>query len=121
MSPLSRTLPVASVESLFLVSHMRYSASTIRDTFRRSTDVKDKSASDAATRIRDAMIARGISNPSELARRLGVPRQTVHRWLNGDVRNMTHEHLFRLGDALNISGRWLALGDVDPSKYKVKD
>jgi hypothetical protein len=34
---------------------------------------------------------------------------------------MTHEHLFRLGDALNISGRWLALGDVDPSKYKVKD
>lgn len=83
--------------------------------------MKDKSPSDAITRIRDAMIARGISSPSELARRLGVPRQTVHRWLNGDVRNMTHEHLFRLGDVLNISGRWLALGDVDPSKYKVKD
>jgi len=77
-------------------------------------------ASSAPARIRDAMIARGIASPAELARRLGVPRQTVHRWLNADVKNITHEHLFRLGDVLNISARWLALGDVDPSKSKMK-
>jgi len=77
--------------------------------------------STAPARIRDAMIARGISSPAELARRLGVPRQTVHRWLNADVKNITHENLFRLGDVLNISARWLALGDVDPSKSKLKN
>jgi transcriptional regulator with XRE-family HTH domain len=72
-------------------------------------------------RIRDAMIARGIAGAGELARRLNLPRQTVHRWLRGSIKNMTYENLFRLADHLNVSARWLAVGDVDPSKYMVKD
>ncbi len=72
-------------------------------------------------RIRDAMIAAGIEGVGDLARRLGLPRQTVHRWLQGSIKNMTYENLFRLADLLNVSARWLAVGDVDPSKYIVKD
>lgn len=72
-------------------------------------------------RIRAAMIAAGIVNPATLARHLDLPRQTVHRWLSGCIKNMTHDNLFSLADALDVSARWIALGDVDPSKYLLKD
>lgn len=74
-----------------------------------------------SSRIRDAMLAQGVANPAELSRRIDLPRQTVHRWLNGDTKNMSVENLFRLADALNVSARWLALGDVEPSKYVIKN
>jgi len=83
--------------------------------------MKAKSKSTQNDRIRDAMISAGIATPAELARRLDLPRQTVHRWLGGNIKNLTYENLFRLADLLNVSARWLAIGDVDPSKYLVKD
>lgn len=83
--------------------------------------MKTKPKSTQHDRIRDAMIAAGIAGPGELARRLRLPRQTVHRWLAGNIKNLTYDNLFRLADLLNVSARWLAIGDVDPSKYLVKD
>jgi transcriptional regulator with XRE-family HTH domain len=77
--------------------------------------VKPSQDASIAGRIRGAMIAGGIPGAAALARRIGLPRQTVHRWLNGDTKNMTHENLYHLADALNVRARWLALGDVDPS------
>jgi len=74
-----------------------------------------------SARVHDAMIAHGITNVSELARRLELPRQTVYRWLTGDIKHLSVENLFRLADLLNVSARWLALGDVEPSKYVIKN
>lgn len=61
-------------------------------------------------RIRIGMALAGIRNGSELARRMKVNRQTVHRWLDGQGDKLTPEMLFKLGDALNVNVRWLALG-----------
>jgi transcriptional regulator with XRE-family HTH domain len=83
--------------------------------------MKEVSFAHQHERIRAAMLAAGYANPGMLARRLKLPRQTVHRWLAGGIKNMTYDNLFALADALNVSARWLALGDVDPSKYLLKD
>lgn len=52
----------------------------------------------------------GLKNPSELARKMNIHRQTVHKWMNGEVTDLTPEMLFRLSDTLNVNARWLALG-----------
>jgi transcriptional regulator with XRE-family HTH domain len=64
-----------------------------------------------ASRIRQAMTNGGIRSVAELGRRLDLPRQTVHRWLNGDTKNMTHTNLYKLADVLQVRARWLVLGD----------
>lgn len=63
-----------------------------------------------AERIRAAMAQSGISNPSELARRMGVSRQTVQNWVTGRTDKLTPEMLYKLCDAVNVNGRWMALG-----------
>lgn len=67
-----------------------------------------------ATRIRTAMAACGMKSVAELGRRIGLPRQTVHRWINGDTKNMTHENLYKVADVLQVRARWLAVGDTSP-------
>ncbi|MDP1535870.1 MAG: helix-turn-helix transcriptional regulator [Burkholderiales bacterium] len=69
-----------------------------------------------ATRIRTAMTACGMKSVAELGRRIGLPRQTVHRWINGDTKNMTHENLYKVADALQVRARWLAVGDTAPAQ-----
>lgn len=56
------------------------------------------------------MAARGLTRPSELARRMKLSRQTVHNWTTGRGENLTPEMLYRLADALEVNPRWLALG-----------
>lgn len=63
-----------------------------------------------AGRIRIGMASAGISSPAELARRMKVNRQTVHRWIAGEGDKLTPEMLFRLADALEVNPQWLALG-----------
>lgn len=63
-----------------------------------------------AERIRAAMAQAGISTPSELARKMGVSRQTVQNWVIGRSKNLTPEMLYKLCDAVNVNGRWMALG-----------
>jgi transcriptional regulator with XRE-family HTH domain len=69
-----------------------------------------------AVRIRTAMTACGMKSVAELGRRIGLPRQTVHRWINGDTKNMTHENLYKVADALQVRARWLAVGDTAPEQ-----
>jgi transcriptional regulator with XRE-family HTH domain len=69
-----------------------------------------------AVRIRIAMTACGMKSVAELGRRIGLPRQTVHRWINGDTKNMTHENLYKVADALQVRARWLAVGDTAPAQ-----
>ena len=77
-------------------------------------------AKSIAARIRTAMAACGMKSVAELGRRIGLPRQTVHRWINGDTKNMTHENLYKVADALQVRARWLAVGDA-PEKVNVWD
>lgn len=74
-----------------------------------------------ATRIRMAMAACGMKSVAELGRRIGLPRQTVHRWINGDTKNMTHENLYKVADALQVRARWLAVGDTAPAQLDLAD
>ncbi|MEY4599186.1 MAG: helix-turn-helix protein [Pseudomonadota bacterium] len=74
-----------------------------------------------AARIRTAMAACGMKSVAELGRRIGLPRQTVHRWINGDTKNMTHENLYKVADALQVRARWLAVGDTAPAQIDLAD
>jgi transcriptional regulator with XRE-family HTH domain len=68
------------------------------------------------------MAQAGIKNMSELARRMKVNRQTVHRWLDGQGDKLTPEMLFKLADALNVNARWIAFGPPEtPVKPMVLD
>lgn len=72
-------------------------------------------------RISDAMMAAGIRTPSELARRMGLPRQTVHRWLSEGIGNINYKNLLKLSDALNVNARWIMYGEIGRIKLPIKD
>ncbi|MDP2398276.1 MAG: helix-turn-helix transcriptional regulator [Burkholderiales bacterium] len=74
-----------------------------------------------ASRIRTAMSACGMKSVAELGRRIGLPRQTVHRWINGDTKNMTHENLYKVADVLQVRARWLAVGDTAPAQIDLAE
>ena len=63
-----------------------------------------------AERIRAAMAQAGIANPTQLARKMGVSRQTVQNWVSGRTDKITPEMLYKLCDAVNVNGRWMAMG-----------
>lgn len=65
-------------------------------------------------RIRIGMAAKGIKNPADLARRIKVNRQTVHKWLAGQVTKLEPEFLFKLADELGLDPRWLATREGEP-------
>lgn len=67
-------------------------------------------------RMHGAMAAAGIRTPAELARRLSLPRQTIHRWLSDGIENINYRNLLNLSDALNVNARWLIFGEVGPIK-----
>ena len=71
-------------------------------------------------RIRSVMQTARIGNASELARRLGLPRQTVHRWLTDGIANITYKNLLKLADTLNVNARWIVFGEVGPLKPPIK-
>lgn len=63
-----------------------------------------------AERIKAAMAQAGIQTPAELARRMGVSRQTVQNWVNGRSEQITPDLLYKLCDVVRVNGRWMALG-----------
>jgi len=67
-------------------------------------------------RITTAMAACGIQSAAELARRMNLPRQTIHRWLGTGIDNISYRHLLTLSDTLNVNARWLVFGEVGPIK-----
>lgn len=65
-------------------------------------------------RIKIGMMMQGISSPAELASRLHLNRQTVHKWLSGEVSAIEPEHLFKLAELLEVDPKWLATQKGDP-------
>lgn len=49
--------------------------------------------------------------PVDLADITGLSITAILKWEGGTTLNLKHENLFLLADALNVSPRWLALGD----------
>jgi len=78
-------------------------------------------------RIRTAMKARGIKGPSELARRLTtrlgrtVNRQTVFKWMNGDVASIRADAMLAVAIELDYSGTWLTTGQGTPESWVAMD
>lgn len=66
-------------------------------------------------RIRIGMASAGIVSESDLARRVGVSRQTVRRWLYDPLVRVEAVTLFRLSDALHLSARWIVTGQGCPT------
>ncbi len=85
-----------------------------------SIKIKAKGEDDMtlAGRIRIGMAAKGIKSPAELAGKMKLRRQTIHKWMSGQVEKLEPEYLFRLSDVLEMSARWLALKEGAPSKPK---
>lgn len=66
-------------------------------------------------RIHVGMAANGISSLTELARRTGVSRQTVRRWLQEPDAHIDVRTGIRLADAVHLSLRWMISGEGIPS------
>ena len=65
-------------------------------------------------RLRIAMMAGGVKNPTVLAALVGIPKQTAYRWHDGTNEKIDPQNLFKLSDVLGVSARWLMMGDVPP-------
>jgi len=64
-------------------------------------------------RLRDAMTAAGFSEQDvpKIAKRLGVSRQIVKKWLMSPVANLSAIHLVALAKLLSVRAHWLATGE----------
>lgn len=60
-------------------------------------------------RFRFALAAHGFT-AAKLARRLGVPRQTVHAWLRAGLEHADAARFMRLCDILHVRAHWLING-----------
>lgn len=67
-------------------------------------------------RIKTAMALRGMKYQTTLAQQIGVPKQTIGKWISNEPANITFEYLYKAADALRISARWLSTGEGPPSK-----
>ena len=63
-----------------------------------------------AERIRTRRLELGLT-VDDLANAAGVSYVAVRKWEKSETSNLKHEHLFTIADALNVSPRWLALGE----------
>jgi len=77
---------------------------------RQNPDVPVHVPPTVGARIEAAMKFRGVRTPAALATTLGVPRQTVYRWIKDGGDNIIPSLLFKAADALHVSPRWLAIG-----------
>lgn len=63
-----------------------------------------------ADRITERSKELGVS-VADIADACGVSQKAVYLWLSGKNKNLKHDHLFALSEALNVTPRWLALGE----------
>lgn len=57
-----------------------------------------------------ALYRRAEWSPTVIGRALGLPKQTVHRWMQGSS-TPSPENVFLIADAWRMSARWLATGE----------
>lgn len=69
-----------------------------------------------AGRIKIGMAAQGIAGASELARRMKLRRQTVQKWLSGEVSKIEPENLIKLAQILDMDPEWLATREGEPQR-----
>jgi len=62
-------------------------------------------------RLKAAMFAAGITSPALLARRCGVSRQSVEKWMKASKPRLSATHLLGLANCLHVRMRWLMTGD----------
>ena len=85
---------------------------------------KDKGFS---LRIREAMRARGIDGPSDFANRLSirlgrtVNRQTVYKWMSGEVASIRSDVMLAVADEVNFSIVWLSTGEGERERWRPLD
>jgi transcriptional regulator with XRE-family HTH domain len=65
-----------------------------------------------AERITQARKDKGLSM-GQLARLVGVARESVSQWERGDTTGIRPVNLVKCADALNVSVRWLVFGQKD--------
>jgi transcriptional regulator with XRE-family HTH domain len=87
-----------------------------RNTSPRPREGGQKNDMSFGGRVRIQMAAVGIKNPSELARRLQLPRQTISKWLRDEIKDVGLDNLYRLSDVLDCSARWLATRQGSPHR-----
>jgi len=74
-------------------------------------------------RIRNLRKDKGWSQ-TKLGEKLGVTKGAVSQWENGDIKNMTHQRVFKMADLFGREPRWFALGDgpeFPPSQPKKEE
>jgi hypothetical protein len=79
-----------------------------------------RKTSEFGRRLQAGMLQAGILNTRELAEKIGADNLSdVHNWLYEPcVENMDARTLWRLGEVLNMSPRWLLLGEGFPNRRK---
>jgi transcriptional regulator with XRE-family HTH domain len=61
-------------------------------------------------RLRDAMLAAGISTPMQLAKSCGVSRQTAAKWLKMREAHVSAIYMLKISECLHVRMRWLIEG-----------
>lgn len=95
---------------------------------RKPTPRPDEGKTVLQQRIATAMKVRGLNN-AMLARKLEMNPQTTEKWLNGKTKHLRDVDIFMLGDALEVSPRWLIGIDdnmtparkLDPDRLRALD
>lgn len=67
-------------------------------------------SSDFGDRVKQAREAKGW-NQAVLAEKVGISRQSVFAWENGETKAVKPENLFKAADNLEVNARWLATGE----------
>lgn len=68
------------------------------------------------TRIRNKRLAKGWSQ-NDLARLVGVARESVSQWETGDTKSLRPENLLRTAKHLNVNVEWLVFGTEPEQPY----
>jgi len=76
--------------------------------------------SDVGTRIKQRRKALGLSL-EQLAKRIGCSKQTIGGYETGATKTVSMNVLFPLADALDVTPRWLAMGQGDMQAFNLVD
>ena len=93
-----------------------------------NTSARGKNKDDGfPARIRGAMKTCGIRGPTDLAKRLSkrlgraISRQTVYKWINGDVASIRIDVMLAVGEELGYDWGFLATGKGVPQRKRPLD
>lgn len=63
------------------------------------------------SRLKDAMLAAGFTDPARFAKKMGISRTTVEKWLESPVVCMSGKNLVIAAALLSVRAHWLATGE----------